>query len=158
MTPLAVGAAEIDAMLAVMAEAFDPRFGEAWSAVQLGGSLAQIDTWARLVRETSPDARGAPLGFSLCRRIVDESELLLVAVVPRARRRGIGGALLETARRDARLRGSRTMFLEMRDGNAAASQLYRAQGFTEIGRRRDYYRGIDGNRHDAVTMRRALDD
>ncbi|TRW14893.1 GNAT family N-acetyltransferase [Glacieibacterium frigidum] len=158
MTPLAVGAADIDAMLAVMADAFDPRFGEAWSAVQLGGSLAQIDTWARLVRETAADGRGAPLGFSLCRRIVDESELLLVAVVPAARRRGIGGALLETAQRDARLRGSRTMFLEMRDGNAAASQLYRAQGFVEIGRRRDYYRGIDGNRHDAVTMRRPLDD
>jgi len=157
MMPLAVGAADIDAMLAVMADAFDPRFGEAWSAVQLGGSLAQVDTWARLVRETA-DGRGTPLGFSLCRRIVDESELLLVAVIPSARCRGIGGALLETARRDARLRGSRTMFLEMRDGNAAASQLYRAQGFVEIGRRRDYYRGIDGNRHDAVTMRRTLDD
>lgn len=158
MTPLAAGAADVDAMLAVMAEAFDPRFGEAWSAVQLGGSLSQIDTWARLVRETAVDGRGAPLGFSLCRRILDEAELLLVAVVPRARRRGIGGVLLDTAQRDARLRGSRAMFLEMRDGNVAASQLYRAQGFIEIGRRRDYYRGIDGNRHDAVTMRRALDD
>lgn len=157
MTPLAAGAADVDAMLTVMAQAFDPRFGEAWSAVQLGGSLAQIDTWARLVRDPA-DGRGAPLGFSLCRRIVDEAELLLVAVVPQARRRGIGGLLLETAQRDARLRGSRTMFLEMRDGNAAALQLYRAQGFVEIGRRRDYYRGIAGNRHDAVTMRRTLDD
>lgn len=158
MTPLAAGAADIDAMLTIMTQAFDPRYGEAWSAAQLGGSLAQIDSWARLVRDGAADGQGAPLGFSLCRRIVDESELLLVAVVPYARRRGIGAALLETARRDARLRGSRTMFLEMRDGNASASLLYRAQGFVEIGRRRDYYRGIGGNRHDAVTMRRGLDD
>ena len=157
MTPLAAGAQDIDAMLAVMADAFDPRFGEAWSAVQLGGSLAQIDSWARVLRGSAAEG-GVPLGFSLCRRIVDEAELLLVAVVPAARQRGIGGLLLATARRDARLRGSRTMFLEMRDGNAAASRMYRAQSFTEIGRRRDYYRGIDGNRHDAVTMRRALDD
>jgi ribosomal-protein-alanine N-acetyltransferase len=153
MTPLAAGADDIDAMLSVMADAFDPHFGEAWSAVQLGGSLAQIDTWARLVRDDD-----GPLGFSLCRRIVDEAELLLIGVVPRARRCGIGLLLLETAQRDARLRGSRTMFLEMRDGNAAALELYRMQGFAEIGRRRDYYRGFGGNRHDAVTMRRNLED
>lgn len=153
MTPVTASAADIDAFIEIMARAFDPRFGEAWTAVQLGGSLAQIDTWARLAVDGT-----TPLGFSLCRRIVDEAEILLVAVVPAARRRGIGAALIAGARGDARLRGSRTMFLEMRDGNAAALALYRAQGFTEIGRRRDYYRGVDGKRHDAVTMRRGLED
>lgn len=153
MTPVLAGAADIDAFLMVMREAFDPRYGEAWTAVQLAGSLAQTDTWARLVTQGT-----TPLGFSLCRRIVDEAELLLVAVAPAARRRGIGAALLGASLDDARLRGSRTMFLEMRDGNAAAYELYRMQGFAEIGRRRDYYRGLNGSRHDAVTMRCGLHD
>lgn len=153
MTPVTASADDIDAFLDIMASAFDPCFGEAWTAAQLAGSLAQIDTWARLAVDGT-----TPLGFSLCRRIVDESELLLVAVVPAARRRGIGAGLIDSARRDARMRGSRTMFLEMRDGNAAARELYRAQGFTEIGRRRDYYRSHDGKRFDAVTMRRGLED
>ncbi len=146
-------AARLDDLLAVMADAFDPRYGEAWSAVQLGGSLVQPDSWARLALDGS-----APLGFSLCRRLVDEAELLLVAVVHAARGRGIGAALLAAAAADARGRDAHAMFLEMRDGNAAASALYRTQGFVEIGRRRDYYRGVGAQRFDAITMRRDLRD
>ncbi len=147
------GAARLDDMLGVMGDAFDPRYGEAWSAVQLGGSLEQPGSWARLALDGA-----TPLGFSLCRRLVDESELLLVAVVHAARGRGIGSALLAAAADDARAHDTRVMFLEMRDGNAAASALYRAQGFVEVGRRRDYYRGVGAQRFDAITMRRHLFD
>ena len=55
----------------------------------------------------------------------------------------------------AKLRGARTLFLEVRDGNLAAS-LYARAGFIEVGRRKDYYTGIDGARFDAITMRRDL--
>ena len=85
--------------------------------------------------------------------MLDEAELLLIAVTETARGRGFGRKLLETAISDARARGVVSMFLEMRDGNGAASELYTRLGFTEIGRRRDYYRGIDASRFDAITMR-----
>ena len=148
---VAAGTADLDAVLEVMGVAFDPRFGEAWSASQLTGSMTQPDSWARLARDGN-----MTIGFSLCRRIVDEAELLLVAVVPAARAQGIGAMLIDAAAADARARGVITMFLEMRDGNHAAARLYQRRGFTEIGRRRDYYRGSDGGRFDAVTMRRNL--
>ena len=57
---------------------------------------------------------------------------------------------------DARLRDLDTMFLEVRDGNTAAQQLYERSGFIGVGRRRDYYRGATAERFDAITMRRDL--
>jgi ribosomal-protein-alanine N-acetyltransferase len=156
MTPrlTAAGAADIDAVMDVMAVAFDPGFGEAWSAAQVLGSLAAGSAWLRLAQ--GPGAE--PLGFTLCRLIRPEAELLLVGVAPAARRRGIGRALLAAAAADARERGATTLFLEVRDGNAAALALYRAAGYAGIGRRRDYYRGSSGVRFDAISLRLVLDD
>ena len=143
--------ADLDAVLEVSDAAFDPRFGEAWSGAQLRGTLTQPGSWLRLA------VRGSlPLGFSLCRPLVDEAELLLIAVRPEARGVGVGRALLTSAVADAGDRGMSEIFLEMRDGNAAALALYRAVGFVEVGRRRDYYRGTGGERFDAITMRRRV--
>ena len=65
--------ADLDAVLEVSDAAFDPRFGEAWSGAQLRGTLTQPGSWLRLA------VRGSlPLGFSLCRPLVDEAELLLI--------------------------------------------------------------------------------
>lgn len=147
-------AADIDAVMTVMGSAFDPRFGEAWSAAQVLGSFATATAWARLAH----DASGAPVGFTLCRQLGPEAELLLIAVVPHARGNGAGRALIAAGRADAAARGLIEMFLEVRDGNAAALALYRAAGFTVIGRRRNYYRGGDGQTFDAITLRRALHD
>lgn len=144
----------IDAMMAVIAVAFDPGFGEAWSAAQVRGSLAMGTAWARIAWRA--DAR--PLGFTLCRHIGPEAELLLIGVDPAARRGGVGRALIEHAVADAARRDATTMFLEVRDGNTAALALYLASGFTSIGRRRDYYRGADGTRFDAITLRRRTSD
>ena len=156
MTPRlrAGGATDIDAIMAVMAAAFDPGFGEAWSAAQMLGSIDSEASWIRIAEaEGAPDA----IGFSLCRRAGPEAELLLIGVTPAARRSGVGAAMLAAAKRDARLRGAETIFLEVRDGNVGAMGLYRAAGFAVIGRRRDYYRGPGDLRYDAITLRSDLD-
>lgn len=145
------GPADVAPMGAVMERAFDPRFGEAWSRIQLGGALATVDTWA----EQLLGEGGACLGFALVRRVLDEAELLLVAVVPEARGAGLGRRLVEAAARGAMFRGCRTLFLEVRDGNPAI-RLYSASGFVEVGRRKDYYQGTGNARFDAITMRRNL--
>ena len=149
---VAANAASVPDMLVVMADAFDPRFGEAWSGAQLTGTMIQAGSWTRLAIDDD-----LVVGFTLCRRIVDETELLLVGVRRDWRGRGIGSILMATAATEATGFGARSMFLEMRDGNAAAAQLYHNQGFVEVGRRRDYYRGVDGQRFDAITFRRNLD-
>lgn len=145
------GPREVPRMGAIMKAAFDPRFGEAWNTVQLGGALAIADTWAQLGLEDDE-----PYGFSLTRRVIDEAELMLVAVLSQERGRGLGRRLVEGAMLKARQRGARKMFLEVRDGNVAALGLYESLGFSAAGRRQNYYTGVMGERFDAITMRRDL--
>lgn len=141
------------AILAVMQNAFDPRYGEAWSGSQLIGSLAISGTWT-MVAESAPGKQ--LVGFSLTRLILDQAELLLVAVANHCRGTGCGRALLNAAVSQAQDRGAHEMFLEVRDGNMSALALYRAHGFSEIGRRKGYYSGAMTERFDAITMRYAL--
>lgn len=136
----------------IMEAAFDPAFGEAWNRGQVLGILSLSDVWLILA---TPEGSDLPEGFALARRTLDEAELLLLAVRPDARRCGIGLALVEAIADEARLRGAIRLMLEMRDGNPALA-LYSATGFSQIGRRRDYYRGRDRSLHDAITLARPL--
>lgn len=142
----------IDAMMVVMHAAFDPLYGEAWSAAQLLATMALPGSWARLAMRG-----GQPVGFTLCRVVTDEVELLLIAVAPAARRQGAGSRLLLRAQEDALARGGSMLFLEVREDNDAARCLYESLGFAVIGRRADYYSGKDGSRRAAITMRFGLD-
>ena len=96
------------------------------------------------------DGDGA-VGFSLCRHVADESELLLLAVSPDHRRRGIGRGLLRQFLDRARADGATRVHLEVRDGNPAI-EMYRSAGFAPVGRRRNYYYGNDGRQFDALTF------
>lgn len=139
---------DIDAVMRVMDAAFGDRFGEAWTRSQLGGILPMAGVSLILAREPgSPDA----VGFSLFRTVGDESELLLIAVMPSQHRRGVGRMLLDDFLDRVRNDGVSRVHLEVRDGNSAVS-LYREAGFSPVGRRRNYYRAPDGRRFDAVTL------
>ncbi len=91
-------------------------------------------------------------GLVLARAVVDEAEILTLAVMPAHRRSGIARALLAEASAHAAERGARVLFLEVSTRNAPARALYGNAGFTEAARRRDYYR--DGS--DALLLRRTL--
>lgn len=147
----------VDAIMAVMDAAFDPAFGEAWNRRQLGDALILGNSHYFLADAAgrAPDDLGETAGFLLSRGAADEEELLLLAVLPDARRRGIGGTLIERFAADAAKRGVARLFLQMREGNEAEA-LYRAHGFAPIGRRREYYRGPGSHRIDAITFARSL--
>jgi ribosomal-protein-alanine N-acetyltransferase len=141
-TAAAAEAATVAAALAVLhGAAFPP--AEAWGPdalrlmLEMSGSFALIQ---------------AGDGFVLARTAADEAEILTLAVVPAARRRGLGGTLLASAMAAARGRGATAMFLEVAESNAAARALYAAGGFTLVGRRGRYY--PDGG--DALVLRRDL--
>lgn len=148
----------LDAVMEVMEASFDPYWREAWTRTQVSDSLAMPSTFVLLV-----DGAGAPLtggqaaGFVLSRQALDEEELLLVAVRPEARGRGLGAGLLEDYFASARRRGVRRIFLEMRANNPA-HRLYSRCGFAPIGTRPRYYRAVDGQAIDAITFARDLDD
>lgn len=91
-------------------------------------------------------------GFILIRVVVDEAEILTLAVRPSARRAGLGVRLVEAAVVRAAALGAERMFLEVAEGNAAARALYARSGFVETGRRRGYYSHADGRREDALAL------
>lgn len=141
---LATGtASDIAAVERVMGRAFDPRYGEAWTRGQCIGVLAMPGVWLTLARVDADVA-----GFALARAVLDDAELLLLAVIPDARRRGIGSALLRGVIDEARGRGVARLHLEVRAGNSAIP-LYDAAGFAKTGERRAYYRGVGGRAYDA---------
>nr|WP_279614707.1 GNAT family N-acetyltransferase [Sphingomicrobium astaxanthinifaciens] len=133
--------------MAVMEAAFDPANGEAWNRSQCGGILPMRGVEFFLVRadETAPVA-----GFALWRTLLDESELLLLAIDPAHQGKGLGKLLLDRFIDHAKSAGAHRLHLEVRDGNPAV-HFYERAGFRIAGRRREYYRGLHGERHDALT-------
>jgi len=146
---------DLDRIMAVMEAAFDPAFGEAWTRRQVSDSLLMPNTHYLLAASDGmPPGEGEPAaGFTLSRGAADEEELLLIAVHPDHRGRGIGGTLLERFVTSAGARGARRLFLEMRQGNKAES-LYRRHGFESVGRRPHYYRRASSSPLDAITFAR----
>jgi [ribosomal protein S18]-alanine N-acetyltransferase len=140
------GIADLDAVMTVMDDSFDPRFGEAWTASQCAGLLPMPGVWLTLAR-----ARGAVIGFALARAVAGEAELLLLAVCRSMQGRGVGKMLLERFADEAKGRGATRLHLEVREGNHALS-LYERAAFTLVGRRRNYYGGRAGQTYDALTL------
>lgn len=144
------GAVDADDVDRIMAIAFDPRFGEAWTRSQCIGILAMPGVWLTLAR-----VDGAIVGFALSRAIMDEAELLLIAVDPTQRRGGAGAALLRSVVAECHGRGVHKLHLEVRANNPAIA-LYAAHGFVRVGVRRGYYRAKSGESFDAHTYARDL--
>lgn len=83
-----------------------------------------------------------------------DADLLTFAVMPASRRGGIGRALLRAAIASGFASGITAIFLEVRESNAAAIELYRDSGFEIVGARKGYYERGAG-RENAITMRLA---
>ena len=147
---------DLDRIMAVMEAAFDPAFGEAWTRRQVGDALVLPNTHYLLAGPDgqAPREGDEAAGFVLSRGAFDEEELLLIAVDPRFRGRGIGAALMERFIAAAAARGAVRQFLEMREGNTA-ERLYRRHGFVTIGRRKAYYRRGTSAPLDAITFARS---
>ena len=97
-----------------------------------------------------------PDGFVMGRVVLDEAELLTLAVAPAARRHGLGRALLARFEADAVRQGATRAFLEVAIDNLPAVQLYSNAGYRETGRRRGYYHTPQSARIDALVMARDL--
>lgn len=81
--------------------------------------------------------------------LVDEAHVATVATDPDFRRQGIAKKLLSHTLRRLMDEGARSSFLEVRESNIAAQEMYRKFGYVKIGRRRRYYRDND---EDAILM------
>lgn len=128
-------------LAAIHAAAFPPR--ERWGADAMALQFGLPGVFGLI------DSRG---GMVLARVAADEAEILTIAVLPEARRQGMGRGLLDAVATLAAGRGVVGLFLEVSTENHAAQALYGACGFAPVGRRRRYY--PDGA--DALVLRRAI--
>jgi ribosomal-protein-alanine N-acetyltransferase len=130
-------------------------FSDPWTADSFEQAM-----WAERMRVlVAEEQRGAGaggttlVGYVLALQLGPEGEIADLAVAPDARRRGVGGALLDRISVELQGEGVRALFLEVRESNAAARALYESRGFAPVGRRRGYYLHP---REDALLLRRDL--
>ena len=94
--------------------------------------------------------------FALVRVVLDEAELLTLAVHPRAQRRGAARKIMLEWHQQAAQRGATCAFLEVAADNRPARALYAALEYTEVGKRKAYYPRTGAPAVDAVLLRRTL--
>ncbi|MFN4171387.1 MAG: GNAT family N-acetyltransferase [Pseudorhodobacter sp.] len=96
-------------------------------------------------------------GFLLGRTVLEEAELLTLAVAPDHRREGLARHLLAGFIAEAAGRGATRAFLEVAEANAPARALYLATGWHQAGRRRGYFTAPGTAPQDALILTRSLD-
>ena len=111
--------------------------GGAWTAQD----ILELPGKGHLVRVLVGAAASGPrvVGFAECLRVVDEAELLALAIAPVCRGRGFGQWLLAQVLAELREAGCRRCLLEVRRSNEAAQRLYCKAGFVPEGVRKAYY-------------------
>jgi ribosomal-protein-alanine N-acetyltransferase len=139
-------AKDIASIMPIMSDAFDPRFGEAWTAAQCLSTLVLPDCQLLLAKDGD-----VVCGFAITRWVFEHEELLMIGVARKYQRQQIGQSLLSEVINRGQIAGREKLFLEVRDGNPASS-FYLKAGFAPIGRRKNYYKSTEGISPDAITM------
>jgi len=125
-------------------------FADPWSARSFHDALLHTAVYFACARRRD-DRR--LVGYVVAWFAADEGEIANLAVDPDVRRQGIGKKLLDAALAEGGSRGAESIYLEVRDSNASARELYGSRGFQEVGRRPKYYRRPV---EDAIVLRRTL--
>ena len=107
-------------------------FPDPWSSGRIEGKLA---------------------GYLFCSYVLDETEIVKIAVAPKYQRRGIATALMNEFTEWCKASEIHRWMLDVRAGNDCAAALYRSFGFTEDGVRKNYYTDPV---EDAVLMSRQI--
>ncbi|HEY6994638.1 MAG TPA: ribosomal protein S18-alanine N-acetyltransferase [Xanthobacteraceae bacterium] len=94
------------------------------------------------------------VGFVVSRLVLDEAEILSIAVAAHRRGKGLARQLLDLHLRRLAGLGARSVFLEVEEGNVPARRLYQRAGFRQVGRREGYYPAARGAA--ALILRRDL--
>ena len=133
--------------VAAVAELEKICFGtEAWSEKSVASELTnQLSLWLVALEED------IVAGYVGSQTVMDETDMMNVAVHPDHRRKGIAEALVEALAEARKEKGSHCLTLEVRASNAPAIGLYEKLGFQQVGLRKNYYRNP---KEDALILRK----
>ena len=95
---------------------------------------------------------GDLVGYCVAMSGVGEMHLLNITIAPAARRRGHARRIVTELVRVCRSRRESRLWLEVRESNDEAREVYRRLGFAAVGRRKGYYPAPAGRREDAIVM------
>lgn len=98
------------------------------------------------------DVEGEVVAFRILSRVLDEAHLLNIAVSPDFRRRGIALALLNQMEAFCEAKDISMLYLEVRESNLGARELYGNQGFCETCVRKGYYQSAEGPENAVLMM------
>ena len=130
LTVRAMRLADLDEVMVIERRSFSAP----WEESTFRG-LMRRPSAALLVAETDDELTG----YSVMWFAADEGELGDIAVVPERRGEGIGRCLLRESISVAASRGTRSLYLEVRESNDVARRLYEKVGFSVVGVRKQYY-------------------
>lgn len=123
-------------------------FRDPWSEKSVASELNNpLSHWLVAVEDD------AVLGYIGSQTVLDESDMMNVAVSPAHRRKGIAEALVLALADALREKGSVKLALEVRASNAPAITLYEKLDFKPIGLRKNYYRNP---KEDALILQKEL--
>lgn len=135
-----------EAHVAQIAELEKQCFSDPWSEKSVASELENpLALWLAAVEN------GRVLGYAGSQTVMDETDMMNIAVHPDFRHQGIAKGLIESLIAELKERGSRCLTLEVRLSNMPAVSLYEKLGFTQIGRRPNYYRNP---KEDALILRK----
>lgn len=109
-------------------------FSMPWTKEGLFTFLTRDDTMFFVVEE-----KEKILGYCSMQTVLDEGDILNVAVRRDRQKEGIGYFLVHSMLMMAQVQGIQLVHLEVREGNGSARRLYERLGFTEDGIRKNYY-------------------
>ena len=121
-------------------------FSDPWSEKSVASELEnQLSCWlVALDGETVA-------GYVGSQTVMDETDMMNIAVHPDFRRQGVARALILALIGELKKRGSRCLTLEVRASNDPARALYESLGFAHVGTRRNYYQNP---KEDALILRK----
>jgi ribosomal-protein-alanine N-acetyltransferase len=123
---------------------------DAWSAESMASEISGAHGFYVVAFDQSQPDEFVGYAGLLAARGAHQADIQSVAVVEAARRRGLARTLVQTLIGEARERGAREVFLEVRVDNPAAQNLYDSLGFERIAVRKGYYQPDDV---DGIVMR-----
>ena len=121
-------------------------FADPWSENSIASELEnELSLWIVALEGDTV------LGYVGSQTVMDETDMMNIAVHPEYRRQKIAVGLIVGLIGALQKRGSRCLTLEVRESNEPAKKLYESMGFEQIGLRKNYYRNP---RENAIILRK----
>ena len=121
-------------------------FADPWSEMSIASELQSL--WSYWLVALEEDR---VVGYVGSQSSIDEADIMNVSVHPDFRRRGVAEALIIRLVSDLKERGIHALLLEVRVSNTPAITLYEKLGFSQVGRRKNYYHNP---KEDALILRK----